>query len=177
MLAWLYGGDTELTAVMQKNSKAPFDMLCGEVTANLADLWCEYALSTKKILCFTFAYGLQKEVDTYFASVNQLSLVAGDSFPNEKEVAMISPENYKWLHRCFLTGTLLLKAAEGPEVVKTWLKENFNMDLVDNDSADVLLNAKVVDLSEGFPVSVVDSEFVSKTVSINLGKYFINFSN
>lgn len=120
---------------------------------------------------------MQKEVDIYFASVNQLSLVAGDSLPNEKEVARISPENYKWLHRCFLTGTLLLKAAEGHEVVKTWLKENFNTDLVDNDSADVLLNAKVVDLSGGFPVSVVDSELVSKTVSINLGKYFINFSN
>lgn len=173
----LYGGDTELTAVMQKNSKAPFDMLCGEVTANLADLWCEYALATKKIPCFTFSHGLQKEVDTYFASVNQQSLVAGDSLSNEELVASISTENYKWLYRHFQLGNLLLKAKEGYEVVKMWLQESFGMSL-SNDSANVLLNAEVVDLSEGLPVSVVDLELVSETVSIagaclkvsNLGK-------
>ena len=164
----LYGGDTELTAVMQKNSKAPFDMLCGEVTANLADLWCEYALATKKIPCFTFSHGLQKEVDTYFASVNQQSLVAGDSLPNEEVVASISPENYKWLYRHFQIGNLLLKAKEGYEVVKTWLKESFGMTLSD-DSANILLNAEVVDLSEGLPVSVLDSELVTETVSIKFG--------
>lgn len=166
----LYGGDTELTAVMQKNSKAPFDMLCGEVTANLADLWCEYALATKKIPCFTFSHGLQKEVDTYFASVNQQSLVAGDSLPEEKLVGCISPENYQWLYRHFQIGDLLLKANEGYEVVKTWLKENFNMEVAETDVNDVLLNAEVVDLSAGLPVSVIDSELVTETVSINLGK-------
>ncbi len=73
----MYGGDTELTAGMQKNSKAPFDLLRGKVTASLADLWCEYALATKKMASFTFSHGLQKEVDTYFASFNQSSVAGG----------------------------------------------------------------------------------------------------
>ena len=54
----IYGGDTELTSAMLKCSKTPFDMLRGEVTANLADLWCEYALATKNMPCFTFSRGL-----------------------------------------------------------------------------------------------------------------------
>lgn len=134
----LYGGDTELTAGMQKNSKAPFDLLCGKVTANLADLWAEYALATKKIPCFTFSHGLQKEVDTYFGSVQSQS-VAGDTLPEEKFVVAISPEDYHWLYRHCLTGTLLAKAKEGYEPLKQWLKENFNIDLVETDSKDSLV--------------------------------------
>lgn len=69
------------------------------------------------------------------------------------------------MYRHFQIGNLLLKAKEGYEVVKTWLKESFGMSLF-NDSANVLLNVEVVDLSEGLPVSVADSELVSETISI-----------
>ena len=77
-------------------------------------MWCEYALATKKIPCFTFSQGLQKEVNTYFASV-QSSSVAGDELPEEKLVGAIRPEDYRWLHRHFQTGNLLAKAKEGYE--------------------------------------------------------------
>ena len=166
----LYGGDTELTAVMQKNSKAPFDLLCGKVTANSADLWCEYALATKKMACFTFSHGLQKEVDTYFASLGLPLSVAGDSLSDEWLAGKLDPKDYHWFYQHGILDALLAKATEGHDALKMWLKENFNIDLVENDSNDILLNADVVDLSEGLPVPVVDSELVSETVSINLSK-------
>ena len=152
----LYGGDTELTAGMQKNSKAPFDLLRGKVTASLADLWCEYALATKKMASFTFSHGLQKEVDTYFASVGVQPSVAGDSIPDEWLAGKLDPKDYHWLYQHGMLGELLAKASEGHEVLKLWLKENFNMELLE-DGNEVLSDCKVVDLSEGLPLSVAGS--------------------
>ena len=158
----IYGGDTELTAVMQKTSKSPFDMLRGEVTANLADLWCEYALATKKVPCFTFSHGLQKEVDEYFA---MKSPRPDDAIPEEKLVASVTAEDYHWLYRHFQVGNLLEKAKEGGTAVATWLKETFNIDAVANEE----------ELAESASLSVADAVEVGACPEVldcsNVGAY------
>lgn len=129
----LYGGDNELTASLEKNSKTPFELLRSEVTANLADLWCEYAIATKKIPCFTFSHGLQKEVDTYFASNDGIVPVSlGDGLAKEELVVRLWSKDYRWLYKHDLLGSLFDKAKQGFDVVKSWLKESFNIEVVDS---------------------------------------------
>lgn len=49
----VYGADKEMTAITQKNSKIPFDLLLEDTAAN-TDLWCEYAIATKGVPSFSF---------------------------------------------------------------------------------------------------------------------------
>ena len=148
----VYGGDSELTAGIQKYSKTPFEMLRGEVTANLADLWCEYALATKKIPCFTFSRGLEKEVAEYFKVHDTLELV-GASVPKEKVVGEILPADYKRLYRMCKTGNLLEVANQGSEVLASWLKDSFDIDMVvgetvESDFVDGVVDSKVILVDE-----------------------------
>ena len=171
----LYGGDTELT-YFSKTSKTPFDLLKGAVTANLADLWCEYAIATKKIPCFTFSKGLGTEVDSYFDALSALesesesSSAPSESFqPSEpcssttsvastdtvgvpmtvKDgfVFRIKSEDYQWLYRHFLIGELLKHAAQGYDVVKNWLHDICNISVLEgNQAADDVNDLELMNL-------------------------------
>ena len=127
----LYGGDAELT-FLNKISKTPFDLLRGEVTANLVDLWCEYAIATKKIPCFTFSQGLKAEVDSYFDLQNNATLFSSQILETEKLVVSLQSEDYRWLYRHFLIGELSDLASQGVDVVKNWLKESFNIKFIES---------------------------------------------
>ena len=154
----LYGGDSELTS-WAKFSKTPFDLLKCQVTANLADLWCEYAIATKKIPCFTYSKGLQAEVDAYFESLSGSS-ASSVELPTEGLALRLTAEDYHWLYRHFLIGELLDKAAKGYDVAKSWLKDSFNIEVVAsalpslNDSADIE--------SDVTPLVEESSKFVGK---------------
>ena len=131
----VYGGDSELVSFMQKNSKTPFEMLCGAMTANLADLWCEYAIATKGIPSFKFSRGLQKKVDEYFkASVRSTESL------DTKVTIRLKFDVYQWLYRHFLVGVLLEKAKQGIDVVRSWLASLGFVDALvsDNESVDTL---------------------------------------
>ena len=131
----LYGVDTELTAVLMKHSKTPFDLLKGEVTANLADLWCEYAIALKKVPCFKFSQGLEKEVNEFFCSSNGIALSVEDN-PSEQVVIRLKPEDYRWLYRQCLIGDLLDVAKNsGAEGAKSWLKDSFGIEVVEEEIA------------------------------------------
>ena len=127
----LYGGDSELTS-WAKFSKTPFDLLKCKVTANLSDLWCEYAIATKKIPCFTFSKGLNKEVDAYFELLSGSAAASSVELPTEGLVVSLKPEDYHWLYRHFLIGELLDKASQGYAVAKAWLKDSFGIEVVED---------------------------------------------
>lgn len=135
----LYGGDSELT-YLSKRSKTPFDLLKCEVTANLADLWCEYAIATKKIPCFTYSKGLQGEVDSYFDSMSGRSVSGSVDLPTEGLVVRLKSEDYQWLYRHFQIGELLDVAAKGYDVAKAWLKDSFGIEVVEDEVAPPVLN-------------------------------------
>ena len=142
-----YGGDNELTT-LQKTSKTPFEMLRGKVTANLADLWCEYALATKKIPCFTFSRGLEKEVAEYYRACSaQDSLPPVEATTEQEVVARLVPTDYQHLHNIAQVGNLLEVAKQGKEATKTWLKESFNIDVLPDETADES-NLETVDVVE-----------------------------
>ena len=171
----LYGGDTELT-YFSKTSKTPFDLLKGAVTANLADLWCEYAIATKKIPCFTFSKGLGTEVDSYFDALSALESESESSIaPSESSqpsepcssttsvastdtvgvpmtvkdgfVFRIKSEDYQWLYRHFLIGELLKRAAQGYDVVKNWLHDICNISVLEgNQAADDVNDLELMNL-------------------------------
>lgn len=152
----LYGGDSELT-YSAKTSKTPFDLLKCKVTANLSDLWCEYAIATKKIPCFTFSKWLNTEVDAYFNSRSGKSSESSFDLPTEGLVVSLKPEDYHWLYRHFLIGELLDKASQGYAVAKAWLKDSFNIEVVEdaqppalNDTADIELDVAPIEESSKF---------------------------
>lgn len=160
----LYGGDSEMTAVLLKNSKTPFDLLKGELTAGLADLWCEYAIALKKVPCFKFSQGLEKEVNEFFGSSNGIALSIDDN-PSEQLVVRLKPEDYRWLYRQCLIGDLLEVAKNsGAEGAKAWLKNTYNIEVVEDEVASP-------DLIDSFDDVAADS-FVEKTSMLvaELGK-------
>lgn len=154
-----FGVESELTVVDQKKSKTPFDLLRGEVTANVVDLWCEYAIATKNIPCFTFSNGLQKEVDEFFQSptaiektfdyqfpsVGDGSVSVADAVPAVKGTASadglsgsseslyLTEQDYHWLYRHFQLGNLLgVVKRVGVASAKIWLYEKFRISAVDD---------------------------------------------
>ena len=134
----LYGGDNEVTS-LQKCSKSPFDLLRGKLTANLADLWCEYALATKKIPCFTFSQGLGTEVEEYFKTRDSVRRTVEDSVSfemtaslSEVVVASLKPTDYKWLYQNNHLNDLFKVAKQGSVAVKGWLKESFGIEVLES---------------------------------------------
>lgn len=157
----LYGGDSELTS-WAKFSKTPFDLLKCKVTANLSDLWCEYAIATKKIPCFTFSKRLNTEVDVYFESLSG-SAAASVDLPTEGLVVRLKDEDYHWLYRHFLIGELLDKATKGYDVAKAWLKDSFNIEVVEDASFSALIDSSDVVNDESDVVALEESsKFVGK---------------
>ena len=126
----VYGGDKEMTAYNLKNSKVPFDLLRGDVTANKVDLWCEYAIATKGIPSFSYSYRLEKQVTNYFKAhpekVNPeykgLFGSEGVELPKETVVAYISKEAYKFVYKVNRYQEMLEIAKLGYEALEAWLK-------------------------------------------------------
>ena len=123
------GIDLELTSSSSKSSKVPFDLLRGEVTANAVDLWCEYAIATKKIPCFTFSHGLQKEVDQFFETQDGEKDFCRSEKSGRNFSFSISDSDYRVLYRKGEIGNLLKKMSEGFEAVESWLRLTFDIDV------------------------------------------------
>ena len=177
----LYGGDSELTS-WAKFSKTPFDLLKCKVTANLSDLWCEYAIATKKIPCFTFSKGLNKEVDAYFESLSGSAAASSVALPTEGLVVSLKPEDYRWLYRHFLIGELLDKASQGYDVAKAWLKDSFGIDVVEDelDDASTENSSKFVGSKKALSVINAQSVELLPIVRHNLSLsdlYFTDFNS
>ena len=133
--AEMYGGDKELTNSLNKNAMSPFDLLRMPVTAEIADLWNEYAIATKGKSCFRFARGFKPVIDEYFAQHPDRD-PASASKPKESTVASLKDSVYHLLYRNFkveevkrtLAGfvkTAGLNVAKLHELLFEWLKKLF----------------------------------------------------
>lgn len=98
--AEMYGGDKELTNSLNKNAMSPFDLLRMPVTAEIADLWNEYAIATKGKSCFRFARGFKPVIDEYFAQHPDRD-PASASKPKESTVVSLKDFVYHLLYRNF----------------------------------------------------------------------------
>ncbi len=72
--AEIYGGDKELTNTLNKNVLSSFDLLRMSVTAEIADLWNEYAIATKGKTCFRFARVFKQVIDEYLNNTQTVIL-------------------------------------------------------------------------------------------------------
>lgn len=98
--AEMYGGDKEFTNSLNKNAISPFDLLRMPVTAEIADLWNEYAIATKGKSCFRFARGFKAVIDEYFAQHPDREPVSA-SKPKESVIAPLKDSVYHLLYRNF----------------------------------------------------------------------------
>lgn len=96
--AEMYGGDKEMSESMQKDSMSPFDLLRGKPTAEIADLWNEYAVATKGLSCFRFTKGFKAVIDEYFAQHPNRDPVKMKK-PKEFTIAPLREEVYHLLYR------------------------------------------------------------------------------
>ena len=98
--AEMYGGDKEFTNSLNKNALSPFDLLRMPVTAEIADLWNEYAIATKGKSCFRFARGFKQVIDEYFEQHPDRDPVSA-SKPQESVIAPLKDKVYHLLYRNF----------------------------------------------------------------------------
>ena len=141
----VFGGDSEMTSFNSKSNfkcdangiphiggKIPFDLLCEELTASNVDLWCEYAIATKGIPCFTFTKGLEKTVAEYYKEHPEEEYVKmsfSTNSSNAVTVGSLSRDDYKKLYRSFQVGNMLKIAKYGVDKLSEWLKDNFDIDI------------------------------------------------
>ena len=139
----VYGIESEFTAQRAKNSKAPFDLLCEEVTSSNVELWCEYAIATKGMPCFSFSHGLEQVVKAYYEAHPDEKLaeyVLPKRAPEEVVVLRLRSEDFHWLYRHFQLGELLNKSKGEQAVVIAWLKENFGFEVVELDEEGAVVS-------------------------------------
>ena len=98
--AEVYGGDKELTNSLNKNAICPFDLLRVPPTAEIADLWNEYAIATKGKSCFRFARGFKAVIDEYFKQHPDRDPVSV-SKSKESVIASLRDDVYHLLYRNF----------------------------------------------------------------------------
>lgn len=133
--AEMYGGDKELTNSLNKNALSPFDLLRMPVTAEIADLWNEYAIATKGKSCFRFARGFKPVIDEYFAQHPDRDPAKAIK-PKESTVASLKDSVYHLLYRNFkveeikrtlasFVKTAGLNVAKLHELLFEWLKKLF----------------------------------------------------
>ena len=145
----VFGGDSEMTSFNSKSSlngagntprvggKIPFDLLCEKLTASNVDLWCEYAIATKGIPCFTFSKGLEKTVAEYYKShpdEEYVKMSFSTNPSNSVSVGSFARDDYKKLYRCFQVGNMLEMAKYGVDKLAEWAKNNFNIDIFKLDT-------------------------------------------
>ena len=98
--AEMYGGDKEFTNSLNKSSVAPFDLLRMKPTAEIVDLWNEYAIATKGLSVFRFTPGFKGVIDEYFKQHPDRDPVSAQK-PKELFVAPLKQEVYHLLYRNF----------------------------------------------------------------------------
>ena len=139
----VFGGDSEMTSFNSKSSlgngntprvggKIPFDLLCEKITASNIDLWCEYAISTKGIPCFTFSKGLEKTVVEYYKAHPDEEYVKMSFSTNPSNIVNVcdlARDDYKKLYDIYQVGNTLKMAKYGVDKLAEWLKDNFNIDI------------------------------------------------
>lgn len=161
----IFGGDYEMTSSNAKSNfngniskskvriggKVPFDLLREKVTAANVDLWCEYAIATKGIPCFTFSKGLEKTVDEYYKThpddKDQTSSFSKDS--NFVRVGSLLLDEYKKIYHCFQIGNMLEVSKLGVDKLSEWMKQNFGINLmkpINEDDEDEKLVSKSIPL-------------------------------
>lgn len=122
--AEMYGGDKELAATFQKDSMTPFDLLRVKSSAEIVDLWNEYAIATKGLSCFRFTPGFKAVIDDYFQRNPHRDPVKSKP-AKETVVATLKEEVYHLLYRNFKLNELKQKIAEGYDALRDWLRELF----------------------------------------------------
>ena len=150
----VYGIESELTAQRAKRSKAPFDLLCEEVTAGSVELWCEYAIATKGMPCFSFSHGLEQEVKAYYEAHPDEKLaeyVLPKQAPEEFVVLRLRSEDFHWLYRHFQLGELLAKSKGERAAVIAWLEENFGFEVVELDEEGAIVSTAAAGRTEDEP--------------------------
>ena len=119
--AEMYGGDKELTNSLNKNAICPFDLLRVPPTAEIADLWNEYAIATKGKSCFRFARGFKGVIDEYFKQHPERDPVSAISRPKEFSIVGLRDEVYHLLYRN-------LKVIEVKRIIANFVKSaGFNI--------------------------------------------------
>ena len=98
--AEMYGGDKEIASAFNKDAMSPFDLLRMPVSAEIADLWNEYAIATKGKSCFRFARGFKKVIDEYFEQHPDRDPVSV-KMPKELSIVSLKDEVYHLLYRNF----------------------------------------------------------------------------
>lgn len=151
----VFGGDSEMTAFDAKGcknndgakihtgGKIPFDLLCEKLTASNVDLWCEYAIATKGIPCFTFSRGLEKAVDTYYKEHPEseyLQVSYSTNPPKSVSVGSMVSDDYKKFYRYFQIGNMLEMAKYGIEKLSEWAKTNFGIEIFKPNESSVTLS-------------------------------------
>ena len=89
----MYGGDKELASILQKDSVSPFDLLLKKPSAEIVDLWNEYAIVPKGLSCFRFTPGFKEVIDEYFRQKSNRDPVAVN-LPPEFFVASLKEDVY-----------------------------------------------------------------------------------
>lgn len=138
----VFGGDSEMTSFNAKSNlnangtvkriggKIPFDLLCEKQTASNIDLWCEYAIATKGIPCFTFSKGLEKMVNAYYKEHpnEEYTKVSYSTNPsNAVTVGSFAREDYKKIYRHSQSGNMLEIAKSGFEKLSEWAKDTLGI--------------------------------------------------
>ena len=98
--AEMYGGDKEFTNTLNKNSIAPFDLLRMKPSAEIVDLWCEYAVATKGLSSFRFTPGFKKVIDEYFKQHPDRDFVSVEK-PKDSFAVSLKEDVYHLLYRNF----------------------------------------------------------------------------
>lgn len=154
-LSGIFGGDSEMTASNSKSNlngnstgtpriggKIPFDLLCEKLTAGNVDLWCEYAIATKGIPCFTFSKGLEKSVNEYYKAPPNEESVSLSFKSQSVNIGSFTIDDYKKLYRSFQVGNMLEMAKYGVDKLAEWAKTTFDIDILRPDTENLSSGVK-----------------------------------
>ena len=180
----VFGGDSEMSSFNSKSNlkcdangiphiggKIPFDLLCEELTASNVDLWCEYAIATKGIPCFTFSKGLEKTVAEYYKAhpdEEYVKLSFSTNSSNAVTVGSLARDDYKKLYRSFQVGNMLKIAKYGVDKLSEWLKDNFDIDIFkptvksEDKKSETTLLSVAPDVKENIQVNEEDLAVAEK---------------
>ena len=86
--------------IYQVNDTEYFGKIMGCDSAEIADLWNEYAIATKGKSCFRFGRGFRQVIDEYFEQHPDRDPVSA-SKPQESVIAPLKDEVYHLLYRNF----------------------------------------------------------------------------
>ena len=121
----VFGGDTEFSSMIQKDSFIPFDLL-REDTAENNDLWVEYALAMKGERNFYFSRSLTRNMTEYYeAHPDKRPVSAQKTIPESSVVAQVGFPVYKLFYYVGCLKEFFARAAEGYDALVAWCHEKY----------------------------------------------------